>query len=276
VTRNDISLKERPMLSKNPCRSGFALLLASCLVGALLASPARAQNPPDNVLAADVNEALARMNKTLLASDFSFQSDTLRAYVGPNGELLHIAHHTKIEVRRPDRLSVDAVGDDGGMKMLYDGANLVIYGVDQKLYVTIPVPDKLQGMVDVAESRLGLDFPLADFLADDPGKSILTGLTSGGQVGTATIGGVNCRHFFFNQAPDLEAELWLEDNERALPRRFRVTYKSLPGHPTFVAQLSNWNFSDRHPDSDFVFQPPPGVTQAEFAARPGLPSQAGQ
>jgi hypothetical protein len=272
-----ISVRERSM-ARNPSRRGFALLLAGGLVAAVLSSglAARAQTPSDNMLSADVGEVLARMNKTLLATDFSFKSDTLRTYVGPNGELLHIAHETKIVVRRPDRLSIDAAGDDGAMKMLYDGKTLVVYGVEQKQYATIPVPDKLQGMVDVAESRFGLDFPLADFMADDPAKSILTGVTSGGQVGTATIGGVACRHFFFNQAPDLEAELWLEDNERALPRRFIVTYKSLPGRPTFVAELSNWNFSARHADSDFVFQPPPGVTQMEVSARPGMPFPAGQ
>ena len=61
-------------------------------------------------------------------------------------------------------------------------------------------------------------------------------------------------------------ELWLEDNERALPRRFVVTYRSLPGRPIFIAELSDWDFSIQPPDRDFVFQPPPGVTQVELKA----------
>ena len=72
------------------------------------------------------------MSKTLQAKEFSFRSRTFRAYVGPNGELLHIAHATKTVFRRPDRLSVDISGDDGSIKLLYDGKSLVIYAVEQK------------------------------------------------------------------------------------------------------------------------------------------------
>lgn len=94
-----------------------------------------------------------------------------------------------------------------------------------------------------------------------------SGITSGGKVGSSTIDGVRCNHFFFEQAADdLELELWLEDNEQALPRRFVVTYRSLPGRPIFTAELSGWDFSIQPPDSDFVFQPPAGVTQAELKA----------
>jgi hypothetical protein len=96
---------------------------------------------------------------------------------------------------------------------------------------------------------------------------VASGVTSGGRVGTSTIDGVRCNHFFFVQAlDDLELELWLEDNEEASPRRFVVTYRSLPGRPNFVADLSGWDFSIQTPDSAFVFQPPPGVTQVELKA----------
>jgi len=95
---------------------------------------------------------------------------------------------------------------------------------------------------------------------------VLSGVTSGGQVGTSTIDGVPCRHFFFNQADDLELELWLEDNDRALPRRFVVTYRNLPGRPTFIAELSDWDFSTQVSDTAFVFQPPAGVVQVEASS----------
>ena len=55
-------------------------------------------------------------------------------------------------------------------------------------------------------------------------------------------------------------------NERALPRRFVVTYRSLPGRPIFIAELSDWDFSIQPADRDFVFQPPAGVTQVELKA----------
>lgn len=250
--------------------AGAALILSGFL---LTTSPeARAENTPEPALSTEVTDALGRMNKTLLANDFSFDAHTLRAYAGPNGELLHIGHNIKAVVRRPDRLLVEATGDDGSTKMLFDGIDLTVYSVEGKQYVRVHAPGKIEEMLDVAESSLGVDFPLADFISSNPQKAFLSGVTAGGQVGTATIDGVPCRHFFFIQAPDLEMELWLEDNDKALPRRLMLTYLTLPGRPSYVAELSHWDFAAHHADTDFVFQPPAGVKQVELAERAGMPS----
>ena len=118
-------------------------------------------------------------------------------------------------------------------------------------------------------ASVALVIPLADLLSDNPAEAVASGITSGGKVGTSTIDGVRCSHFFFEQAADdLELELWLEDNQQAVPRRLVVTYRSLPGRPIFffIAELSGRDFSIQPPDSDFVFQPPAGVTQVELKA----------
>jgi hypothetical protein len=251
--------------------SVVAALVAGTAIGAMagIVASARAADPPAAAINDEASAALARTSKTLTATQFSFRSRTMLAYAGPNGELLHIVHAAKTVVRRPDRLMAEVTGDDGSSKMIYDGKTLVVYGVDQKKYASIPAPGKIDDMLNVAENRMGIDFPLADLLTDDPDKSLLSGINSGGQVGVTTIDGVLCRHFFFNQSPDLELELWLEDNDRSLPRRVVVTYRSLPGHPTFVAELSDWNFSVRPTDAEFGFQPPAGVVQVELTAKSG-------
>lgn len=89
--------------------------------------------------------------------------------------------------------------------------------------------------------KMGVDFPLADFVTDAPDKAFLFGVTSGQQVGLATIDGIVCRHLLFAQPPGLELELWVENNERSLPRRLIVTYRSEAGEPSFIAELSDWN-----------------------------------
>jgi hypothetical protein len=248
-------------------------LLAGASIGAMsgIVASARAADPV-GAINEESSAALARMGKTLTTPQFSFRSRTMRAYAGPNGELLHIVHAMKTVVRRPDRMSVEVMGDDGSSKIIYDGKTLVLYSVDQKKYSSTPVPGTINEMLNVAEERKGVDFPLADLLTDNPGKSVLSGVTSGGQVGMATIDGVPCRHFFFSQSSDLDLELWLEDNERSLPRRVFVTYRTLPGHPTFAAELSDWDLATKPADAEFVFQPPPGVVQAELSAKSGSTS----
>lgn len=257
------------MFLQNVLRTSLALVLVGGLASLSLAvvSTARSQSAQEMAVGPDALEALARMGKTLSAKQFSFQSRTFRSYAGPNGELLHIAHATKTVYSRPDRLSVSVTGDDGSIKLLYDGKTLVLYAEEAKQYVSLPVTGGIEKALDLLEERTGTDFPLADLLSDNPAEAVASGITSGGKVGTSTIDGVRCNHFFFNQAADdLELELWLEDNEQALPRRFVVTYRSLPGRPIFIAELSGWDFSIQPPDSDFVFQPPAGVTQVELRA----------
>ena len=257
------------MFLQRSLRASLGLLFVGGLASLSLAvvSTARSQSTQETAVGPDALEALARMGKTLSAKQFSFQSRTFRSYTGPNGELLHIAHTTKTIYSRPDRLSVSVTGDDGSIKVLYDGKTLVLYPVEAKQYVSLPVTGGIEQALDLLEERTGTDFPLADLLSDNPAESVAAGITSGGKVGTSTIDGVRCNHFFFDQAADdLELELWLEDNEQALPRRFVVTYRSLPGRPIFIAELSGWDYSIQPPDSDFVFQPPAGVTQVELKA----------
>jgi hypothetical protein len=257
------------MFLQKVLRTSLALVLVGGLASLSLAvvSTARSQSAQETAVGPDALEALARMGKTLSAKQFSFQSRTFRSYAGPNGELLHIAHATKTVYSRPDRLSVSVSGDDGSIKLLYDGKTLVLYAVEAKQYVSLPVTGGIDKALDVLEERTGTDFPLADLLSDNPAEAVASGITSGGKVGTSTIDGVRCNHFFFEQAADdLELELWLEDNAQAVPRRFVVTYRSLPGRPIFIAELSGWDFSIQPQDSDFVFEPPSGVTQVELKA----------
>jgi hypothetical protein len=98
---------------------------------------------------------------------------------GPNGELLHIAHAIKAIVRRPDRALVESSGDDGPGKLLYDGKTLVVYNAALKLYAKVPARGTIQGMLDVATEKMGIDFPLADLLSDDPETSMVASVTSG-------------------------------------------------------------------------------------------------
>jgi len=256
------------MLTKVSLRA-VAVLAGLAVVGLVGFAPVgRAAGPPKPAISADASAAVAQMGKSLLADQFSFQAHTLRVYADKNGELLHIAHSMKVTVRRPDRLLIEVTGDDGSTKLFYDGKTVVLFGVDTKRYSSLSVPNTIQGMLKEVMGRLGVDFPLADFLTDDPGKSFLFGVTSGGEVNTVTIDGVPCRHLLFVQPPGIELELWVEKNDRSLPRRLIVTYHNLPGEPNFVAEFSNWDFSIHPSDADFTFQPPAGATQVELKPPP--------
>ncbi|MGH7046753.1 MAG: DUF2092 domain-containing protein [Stellaceae bacterium] len=231
----------------------------------MAATSATATKP---AISPQASEALARMSASLRSPALSFEARTLRVYAGSQNELLHIAHTLDVAVRRPDRMLVVRNGDDGASKLVYDGKTLVIYVANANKYAAIAVPGTIEGMMKEAMGRLGIDFPLADFLTGDPGKAFLSGVTSGRVVGTVTIDGVRCLHMFFSQPPGIDLELWLEENAQSLPRRLIVTYRSLPGQPDFVAEFANWNLAAQPTNADFVFRPPPGAVRIALKPPP--------
>jgi hypothetical protein len=227
------------------------------------AKAADAQQPG---ISADAGAAILQMSKTLSANEFSFQARTIRVYQDDQGQPLHIFHTEKVVVHRPDRLVVHRTGDDGATDLYYDGKTVTLFGTKENKYARADAPNKIEAMFDEVSDRLNVDFPLADFVDVDPGKMLLSDVTSGRELDPVTIDGKPARHLFFSQAGGIELEVWIDKTEQATPQRLIVTYRLLPGQPSFIAELSDWNFSARPADAEFVFQPPTGATKVEFQA----------
>ena len=261
----------------------YFVILGSFLAAAIGSIPAStlaapAANPAKPAVSEEASAAILRMGQSLRAEVFSFQAQTIRAYAGPKSEPLHIFHTIKVTVHRPNRLLVEVTGDDGATKLAFDGKTATIYSAAQNKYASIAVPEgTIEAMMKEVVGRHGVDFPLADFLSEAPNKAFLTGVTAGSVVKTVTLDGAPYDHLFFSQPPGIELELWLSKNEQALPRRLIVTYRSLAGQPSFIAQFSDWNFNVHPADADFAFQPPAGAEQVALtpAAAPAPAKKTG-
>ncbi len=260
-------------MRNNVVSSKFIIVLKALVVAGILgalppAVPALHAAPQQKrpAVSEEASAVLMRMGQSLRgAEQLSFQARTIRVYADANGQPLHIFHTLKVVVHRPNRLLVDVSGDDGSSKLVFDGKTVVIYSAAQKKYASIPVPEgTIEAMMKEAMGRLGVDFPLADFLSEAPNKAFLTGVTSGRVVDTVTVDGSPYLHLFFSQPPGIELELWLEKNDPSLPRRLIVTYRDLPGQPNFIAEFSDWNLNAHPSDADFTFQPPAGAEQVQL------------
>jgi hypothetical protein len=237
-------------------RRGLVAMLAGVIVVATRPSLA------DETIDLEAKNAVIRMGKTLSTGAFSFLSNTVRQYEKDNLPL-HIFHSEQVLVRRPDRLMVNVDGDDGRARIGYDSKSLTVYSVTANKYGQMPMTGSIETMLRAASERMGVDFPLADLLADQPGQAFLNGVETGKKVGEASIDGQNYNHFFFLQPPGIELELWSEANEQALPRRIAITYRSIPGEPQFLAEMSNWKLGLNPPDNAFVVAIPAGATRVE-------------
>src|SRR5260370_18699753 len=254
---------------------------APAIVGFFKIKAPAHQNPHKKktpAISEEASAALMGMGQAQRDEQFSFQARTIRVYSDEKGEPLHIFHTMKIAVHRPNRLLVDVSGDDGAVKVVFDGKTVIVYSATEKKYASIPVPEgTIAGMLKEAVGRAGIDFPLADFLTEAPNKAFLTGVTEGTVVNTVAIDGVPCLHMFFMQPPGIELELWVEKNAQSLPRRLIVTYPNVPAQPNFIAQVSDSNFNIHPSDPHFTFQPPADSVQGQFkppAAATATPAKA--
>ena len=224
--------------------------------------------PVKPAISEEASSAVSRMSKALLAKELSFTAKTIRVYLDESGQPLHIFHTLKVVVRRPDRLAVQSNGDDGPHDLFYDGKLVAVFFPDRKQYATIAAAGDISSALGQVQNKLAIDFPLVDFFTEAPDKSILSGVTAGWQVGTNKVDGVECRHLFFSQRGGIDLQLWVEDNDAAIPHRLIVTYRLLPGQPELIAEFSNWNAAVHPSEAAFTFQPPTGATKVELSEAP--------
>ena len=120
-------------------------------VVALTSSVAWAREKPQ--ITPEAQNAVQAMGKTLASGGFSFHEQTIREYTDANGQPLHIFRSANVVVRRPDRLAVDATGDDGATEVVYDGKTLTLYSVDTKRYATLAASGPLGQYVPLPPAR---------------------------------------------------------------------------------------------------------------------------
>jgi hypothetical protein len=146
--------------------------------GSAIALAAQSSLAANDAITADAMSTVEKMSKTLGSGAFSFQITTIRLYQKDN-QPLHIFHVADVLVRRPDRIKIEIHGDDGQSLIGYNGNTLTIFNKTANRYGTLPVTGSIETMFRTAAEKIGMDFPLADLLADQPGKSFLEGMTLG-------------------------------------------------------------------------------------------------
>ncbi|MDL2410564.1 DUF2092 domain-containing protein [Rhizobium calliandrae] len=245
--------------------------LRAAALGAVLAiaglSTVRADEPAPPLKPAisdDAASAISQMAGTLSARDLSVTVRTIRVYLDESGQSLHIFHTLHIVARRPDQIAVEFNGDDGKQQLFYDGKAAAVFLPDSNQYTVMPASGSISSVVAEAADKLNVDFPLAALFAESPDKVLLGDAMAARQVGTATVDGVECRHLFFSQKSGIDIELWVEKNDAATPHRLTVTYRLLPGQPSFIAEFMDWNTKANPSDSEFVFQPPSDAKKIEL------------
>ena len=188
---------------------------------------------------------------------FAVHAEVWKDLVLPSGHKIQVTRSVDLDVRRPDRLHVEARARQKGRSIWYDGKSLTVLDRERNLYGVADAPPTIDRTLDLAADTYGVTVPLEDLAVSDPYASSMRGVTAGGYFGDESVLGVSCRHVGFS-TDAIDWQLWVADGPQPLPQKLVITYKTEPQSPQYTALFGKWNLTDRASDLAFEFIPPPG------------------
>jgi hypothetical protein len=210
-------------------------------------------------------EKLLRRMSDYLAGrkQFTVKTENTLEVVLTSGQKLHFASPATASVWRPNKLRAHRKGDILNQEFFYDGKTLTLYNPKENLYATTAAPPTLDEMLDFAREKLDVIAPGAEILYGNAADRMLKETSSGFVVGSSVVGGVKSTHLAF-RGSEVDWQIWIEDGDKPLPRKFILTSKKVKGEPQFTVLIRTWDLAPKLTDKEFTFVPPKGAKKIEF------------
>ena len=210
-------------------------------------------------------EKLLRRMSDYLASrqQFSLKSESTLEAVLTSGQKLQYDSPATLVVSRPNKLWGHRRGDLANQEFFYNGKTLTLYNPKENLYATTAAPPTLDEMLDFAREKLDVIAPAAEILYKNAAEKMLKEASSGFVVGPSVAAGVKCTHLAF-RGQEVDWQIWIEDGDKPLVRKFVLTSKQVKGEPQFAVVIRSWDLTPKFTDQVFTFTPPKGAKKIEF------------
>jgi hypothetical protein len=209
------------------------------------------------------DDLLRRMSQAVAATQaFSYTAEQTRERVRRNGEKVEEKFTRRVTVRRPNALAFADEGVGHDTKAWYDGKFVTLVSDSQKAWARGPMPATLDEAMDFVSAEYAIQIPTADLLYSSPYDALMTKDTKGGWVGEEKVGDTACDHLSYQQAV-VDWEIWLTQ-DRTLPKKVRIKYKTQAGQPVTTVVFGNWNASPQVSDETFAAKIPDGYERLKI------------
>lgn len=197
---------------------------------------------------------------------FAVHAEVWKDVVLSSGHKIQVTRSLDLDLRRPDRLHVDAKAHRKGRSIWYDGKTLTVLDRETNLYGVVDAPPTIDQTLDLAAQQYGITVPLEDLAVSDPYASAMKNVTAGGYFGDEPVLGVSCRHVGFS-TDRIDWQLWVSDGPQPLPQKLVITYKGEEQSPQYTVIFTKWTLTDRAADLAFQFIPPRGSARTPLVAQ---------
>jgi hypothetical protein len=247
----------------------FCQLMISPVGGA--EAPKKAKAPDLEPKAREVLRQMCDYLKNL--QQFTVQAEITEDVLLTSGQRIQYARTVEAAVRRPDRFRAESVGDMANGQLIYDGKTITLQDRGKNFYTTIPAPADIDAALEHGIQAFNLRAPLADLIYTKSYEYLTAGALSGFYVGLSKVQGVPCHHLAFREK-DIDWQIWIEDGQTPVPRKFLITDKKAQGLQ-FTAVFTKWNTSAQLEDGLFTFVAPEKAEKIDIlpAAAPAAPKK---
>jgi hypothetical protein len=196
-------------------------------------------------------ELVEQMSTRLAAAQtISVTTTEVRDVVSPSGRKDTTSPHGLYTVRRPDGFHARLTGGRG-LETWYNGKTLTVAAHPEKVFAQAPMPDTIDRTLDALAERYDMALPMGDLFYASAANALLSDTTTGGYVGTETVGDTPCVHLAFKDV-GVDWELWLPVQGEPLPKRFKVVQKARTGQPTVDVTFTVWDLAPQITEATFV------------------------
>jgi hypothetical protein len=247
-------IEKRQPLYRQWVPFGAVLVLSFCLLAPAWGADkaAKAKTPKIEAKAGEVLTQMCDYVKNL--QQFSVQAEITEDVLLTSGQRIQYARSVEASVRRPDRLRAESVGDTDDRLLVYDGKTITLLDRTKNFYTTIAAPPEIDAALEHATQAFNLRAPLADLIYTKAYENLTAGVLSGFYVGLSQVQGVPCHHLAFKQK-DIDWQIWVEDSQTPVPRKFLITDKKAQGLQ-FTAVFTKWDTSPHFKEGLFTFVAP--------------------
>lgn len=219
------------------------------------------------IMEPQAEKILKQMSKTLgTAEEFSFEAQVEYDDLLTSGQKIQFGGTLKTLVNRPGNIYSEFDGDLAETKIWIAENKATVLDVDHNFYGELDITGSMDEAMDDMMENYDFSLPLADIIHTDTYGS-LTGTTVDGIVaGQAVINGTKCTHLVF-VGQEADWQLWVSEEETALPCKLLITYKNIKNAPQYQATFTDWNLSPEFSEASFKPVLPEGAEQIDFAKK---------
>jgi hypothetical protein len=223
-----------------------------CIVWALwvtlMLAPLGLNAAEQPLIDAEADRLLKKMSDYLAAQEqFTLSAESTVEDVMDSGQKLMFTLQSEIAVKRPNKLYTSRKGEVRDQELFYDGQQLTLFGRTANYFARIAAPPTIDAAMAFATETLNLQAPGEDLLFSDVYSGLMADVESGFYVGPAVVAGVPCHHLAYRSA-EVDWQIWIEDSDTPLPRKYVITSKWLTAAPQYTLTIRDWRTEVDIPD----------------------------